>query len=233
MPRSRIESLSDLIFGLALSIGALSLFVTPTAGTTLDPRLVVLQDILAFFYTFVLLVVVWVRYTSVAGFLRTNDPRALRLNLALLFLVAIEPYLFNQVFGAPGIALADPFHQFVSALFALDLGGILAILAGLDHVVLHWPSNPLPAEAAELFRSQRLSQVIGAAFFLVSALPWFGTWEVLGTTARVLLWVVPLVVFGVARRGTAVRRRIARRRKGPTSQPPIVEKTREAPERPT
>src|SRR2546428_2370002 len=126
--KSRIESFSDIVFGLALSIGALSLIGRPVSDAE-----AVTADLVAFGYSFLILTTVWLRYTSVATTLPIERPVALRLNLIMLLLVAIEPYLFNLVFASPGVPTA-PFSQFVSALFGLDLGGLFSILPAVYHL---------------------------------------------------------------------------------------------------
>src|SRR2546425_7180166 len=140
--KSRIESFSDIVFGLALSIGALSLIGRPVSDAE-----AVTADLVAFGYSFLILTTVWLRYTSVATTLPIERPVALRLNLIMLLLVAIEPYLFNLVFASPGVPTA-PFSQFVSALFGLDLGGVFASLAAFFH-------PPPPPGAARVPRGRR------------------------------------------------------------------------------
>lgn len=212
--KSRIEALSDLIFGLALSIGALALFITPVTGTALAKESAVTYDLLAFGYTFALIVTVWARYTSLAESLPVETPGAFRLNVAMLFLVAVEPYFLSLMFGPGGGSVGDPFGQFVTTLFALDLGGLLAILAGLNHVALKLEGARAPPERLQALRTERAAQAVGALFFLASALPWFGGWEVLGTTARVLLWFIPLAIIAGWRRGRWIVRRISKRHAG-------------------
>ncbi len=202
--KPRIESLSDLIFGLALSIGALSLFAAPPSGQATSPELAVVSDVVAFLYTFILLMTVWVRYTTVAALLSMESRRALQLNIFMLFLVALEPYLFNKVSTTAGTLAADPFTQFVTALFALDLGGLLAILAAFDHLALRQGSTRATDAHRQLLRSQRLGQALGSACFLVSALPFVVSVEIAGTNLRILLWIVPIVLMGVWRRGFAL-----------------------------
>lgn len=217
--RRRIESLSDLIFGLALSIGALALFANPTAGPPSDPG-VVIADLLAFFYTFVMLIMIWIRYTGVVEFLSVESPRALRLNIAMLFLVAIEPYLFNQIFGVNHQDWLSAFGLFVTSLFALDFGALLAILAAFSHLALRQTVSNVPDARRRILLSQRTSQTVGAAFFLVSALPPFGTWTVSGTSVRLFLWLVPLFLIGVWRRGPTLKEWFGRVRGGASPEGP-------------
>lgn len=228
VPRPRIESLSDLIFGLALSIGALTLFANPTSAQAADPTLVVLTDLSAFFYTFVMLILVWIRYTALVPYLPVESPRTLRLNITMLFLVAIEPYLFNQIFGVNHPAWTSPLGLFVTSLFALDFGGLLAILAAFDHLALRQTVVKVPDDRRNVFRFQRTSQAVGGAFFLLSAVPWFGTTEVGGTSLRLYLWLVPLFLVGLWRRSAAFSTWIGKRR----GALPETKPTAEEPPRP-
>src|SRR6184192_2868949 len=99
-PRPRIQSLSDLIFGLALSIGALNLIASKPPDT---PAL--LGNIATFGFSFLVLILVWFRYTEIMSVLSVETTRTRALNTIMLFLVAIEPYLFNQLsFGLNTVA---------------------------------------------------------------------------------------------------------------------------------
>ena len=88
MQKYRIEGLSDLVFGLALSIGSLAMINQPINN---------IQDIengiLWFFFGFFIIVSVWVSYTKISSETKVETRMDFRLNLALLMLFAIEPYL--------------------------------------------------------------------------------------------------------------------------------------------
>jgi len=85
----RIESLSDLIFGLALSIGSLELIArTPQTPADLGASVVL------FAFSFVVVVSIWVGYTRIMAVLAGEGGSVFALNLILLFCVALEPYLF-------------------------------------------------------------------------------------------------------------------------------------------
>src|SRR5437867_10946975 len=58
-PRPRIETLADLSFGLSLSIGSIALIANPPKSTG-----EITTHILAFAYTFVVLVTAWMIYTT-------------------------------------------------------------------------------------------------------------------------------------------------------------------------
>src|SRR5260370_10266052 len=95
-PRPRIESLTDLIFGLALGIGAVGL---------LNYRPTTAQDIAlsvgCFFFGFLILITIWLRDTAIMIVLPAETGVTRALNVFLLFLVALEPHLFNPIGIAP------------------------------------------------------------------------------------------------------------------------------------
>ena len=91
-PRPRIETLADLIFGLSLSIGSIALIANPpkSAGE-------ITTHILAFAYTFFVLITAWLIYTTYMSVLPVETRTVTFLNVGLLLLVAIVPYLLNGV----------------------------------------------------------------------------------------------------------------------------------------
>ena len=94
IPRPRIQGLSDLIFGLALSIGALQ-FVGNIPSKPED----LTADLLYFGFSFLILINIWNRYTATTSVMPVETPGMVRLNMLLLFLVAIEPFLFDVMFA--------------------------------------------------------------------------------------------------------------------------------------
>ena len=92
VPRPRIEGLSDLIFGLALSIGAIQL-----VGSAPQSQIQLITALSAFGFSFLILMSFWNRYTTIASAVPIETTIMVRLNTLLLFFVAIEPYLFNPL----------------------------------------------------------------------------------------------------------------------------------------
>jgi len=185
--KSRIESLSDLIFGLALSIGALTLI-----GQSLSDFLQLLLSILYYAFSFFILIRVWYSYTQTMSYLRIETPRALNLNIVLLFLVSIEPFLFNQLLHSNWILV-----QNVSIIYALDLGGLFAIQAFLAGSIL--ADKNRPEQVLSHYRLLRNAEIIAVAIFFASALPFFWTWAIpINSTTiiplRFILWIVPLLL---------------------------------------
>jgi uncharacterized membrane protein len=194
-PKPRIESLSDLIFGLALSIGALSLISKPPANPA-----EIRSDIIGFTISFVILISVWLRYTSIMSVLPMETPATVFLNVALLFLVSIEPYFFDLL--NPGLnptqsQLAN--LEYASVLFALDIAGLMAIMALFTHILTVEEKRLVSQELIGKYKLLRNSFFLAATLFLLSALPQFWTWTIKGTHFRFIFWLVPIGIFWIRR----------------------------------
>jgi uncharacterized membrane protein len=196
LPHSRIEALSDLVFGLALSIGAIVL-VTQTAPTSSRD---VISSLIEFGFSFVVLISVWVRYTKIMGDLPFDTSYTRNLNLLLLFLVSIEPYLFFLLFGSLGrhptiILSAD----FTTAIYALDLAGLFAVLGIMTYLLAQEEKTQHVPELVRNFRFSANAQVLAAFLFLISTDGYL--WKIApdGLPLRYWLWAVALVIASVER----------------------------------
>src|SRR5689334_3845355 len=196
-PRPRIETLADLIFGLSLSIGSIALIANPPNNTG-----EITTHILAFAYTFFVLITAWLIYTTQMSVLPVETRAVTFLNVGLLLLVAIIPYLLN------GVEVVNPtlrpdqvaaIQNYSSTLFALDLGGILIILATFAHVISAEEKKLVAPELVTLFRNGRNRMVILAFLTLVSIAPQFWEWTLFGVPIRLYLWYPPLVSYWVGR----------------------------------
>jgi len=179
-PRPRIETLADLIFGLSLSIGSIALIANPPKSNA-----EITTHILAFAYTF---------------FVETRTVTFL--NVGLLLLVAIVPYLLNGVeVVAPGLTSdqVSMIQNYSSQLFALDLGGILIILATFAHVISLEEKKLVAPELVTLFRNGRNRMAMLALLILISVAPQFWEWTLLGVPIRLYLWYPPLISYWVGR----------------------------------
>lgn len=187
-PRPRIQGLSDLIFGLALSIGSAQLLVSkyPSGGYEILDALVV------FGFSFLILINVWLRYTSITSVVPIETTAMVRLNVLLLFLVAIEPYLFN-IIAKSGLSV-DPGLD-ASAFYALDIGGMNLVIAYFTHVTTMEGKRLIPDDLVKRFRRSRNYILLVGLIFTFSAIPNFATISVFGTSFRVALWIatVPLI----------------------------------------
>ncbi len=196
-PRPRIEVLADLIFGLSLSIGSLALLVNPPIS-----RNEINNHILAFAFTFLILITAWLIYTTYMSVLPMETKAVTFLNVALLLLVAIVPYLLNTVeVSNPSLSAGESsqIRDYSSTLFALDLSGILAILATFAHVLSIEERNLVPPETLKLFRNGRNRMAIIAVLMAISIAPPFWQLTLLGVPARLYMWYVPLISYWVGR----------------------------------
>jgi uncharacterized membrane protein len=191
MPRPRIEGLSDLIFGLALSIGAIELVSNypQTHGQ-------LITALGAFGFSFLILINVWNRYTTIVSLVPVETTAMLRLNMLLLFLVAVEPYLFNLLViqGTAG----SPVGQYVSAYYALDIAGMNFVLAYFTHILTRKEKKLIPGELIHRFKLARDRNVVVATVFLVSAIPVFWAISIIGTPLRVILWILAVPIIWVS-----------------------------------
>jgi uncharacterized membrane protein len=196
-PRPRIETLADLIFGLSLSIGAIALIAeSPTTPGQ------ILSHMAAFAFTFLILITAWLIYTTDMSVLPVETKWVTFLNVALLLLVAMVPYLLNSVelvSSSLNPADASALRDFGSSLFALDLAGILVILAAFAHVISIEEKKLVEPALASLFRNGRNRMAILAVVMLVSVAPVF--WQVVwfGVPLRLYVWYLPLVSYWVGR----------------------------------
>ncbi len=197
-PRPRIEAFSDLIFGLALSIGALTLI--SQQFSTFEALLAALG---LYAFSFLILVSVWRSYSTTTSILPAETETLTSLNIVLLFIVSIEPFLFNQLFARGGSMFYD-----VSILYTIDLATMFFILAFFNHSLADEQKNLVPKEYLRKFRLIRNFDILIAAVFLVSILPFFASTYVFQVAVgnsqyaiplRVLIWIIALAL-GLTRR---------------------------------
>lgn len=117
-------------------------------------------------------------------------PQAINLNVLLLFFVSLEPFLFNELNANFSV-------QYVSMIYALDLGGLFAVEAFLSNCVLTEINRP--NELYCDFRHSRNMQTVAALFFFVSVIPFFWTLQVplsaaAGVPVRFIMWFIPLLL---------------------------------------
>jgi uncharacterized membrane protein len=189
-PRPRIESLADLIFGLSLAIDSIALL--PTAATQpADMN----NRILIFAFAFLFLITAWLIYTTYMSVLPVDTLSVTFLNVALLLLVALIPYLLNNVVLGDNPAIRD----YSSDLFGLDLTGILAILAILAHIHQRRGTGIRRSRGRRSVSDGRNRMAILAVLMAVSVAPPFWQWAIAGVPTRILLWTVPLISYWVGR----------------------------------
>ncbi len=184
-PRPRIEAFSDLIFGLALSIGSLTLI--SQQFTTFEALMASLG---LYGFSFLILVSVWRSYSTVTSILPAETETLTNLNIALLFLVSIEPFLFNQLFAENG----SMFYG-VSIVYTIDLAAMFLILAFFNNSLADEEKNRVPKEHLKIYKYARNFDLLIAAVFLISILPFFASVYVLQVTVGGARFAIPLRVF--------------------------------------
>jgi hypothetical protein len=125
-------------------------------------------ETMLFGFGFLIIVMTWLGYSRTMAVLPTETPYALLANLVLLFIVAIEPYLFcvlTSVNNDNGLADA------ASVVYALDVGGMFLMQAALARMVVNGEKTRLhgklplhPVVLARFRRVVRLDVVIGLVF---------------------------------------------------------------------
>ncbi len=122
------------------------------------------------------------------------------INIALLFLVSIEPYLYNLMIGSSN---APPPGQLylgtTTSLFAVDMGLMMLILAYLSSQLAVEEKKLVPKELFRTYRFQAYASVATAALFFVSILPVFWSFTVFSIQTRFLLWSGIAIVLNARR----------------------------------
>lgn len=180
-----MESLSDLVFGLALSIGSLELL----AKTPKTP-----QDLAAsvglFAFSFLIVIAIWLGYSRIMAVMHQAIGGTLSLNLILLFCVVLEPYLFFVLQSSGDFT----FLGWASFGYALDVGAMFLILAGLIRIILKKTDRKelkLHHSLLERFRRVMYTYIFMGGSYLVSALPFFWV-DTPGGPLRFFFWYSPL-----------------------------------------
>ena len=187
-PRPRLETLSDLIYGLSLSIGAISLVITNNQSSTTND---INRNILEFLFVFLILITSWIIYTSDMSVLPIETRFVTFLNIVLLVLVSIFPYLFDQAvstFNVNGV------QDYASMLFTGDYAATLLVMAVFAHIIAKEEEHLVDGEIMVRFRRarNRLS-VLTVVVLLSIAVPW--DWLLIGIHVRLFIWILPIASF--------------------------------------
>jgi hypothetical protein len=191
--RPRIESLSDIIFGLALAISTIPLISRLPAKP-----LGIFIDISEFGFGFLILISVWLSYTNIMSVLPMEDSTTVTLNLVLLFLVSIEPYLFylNITFD---LLTHEIFLNYASIMYALDMTGLMLILALFTHQLTTEERGLVPKDSLAKYTRVRNTLFVSAALFAITMLPVFWSIKLLDQPIRFYFWFIPLILSSVRR----------------------------------
>jgi uncharacterized membrane protein len=196
-PRPRIETLADLIFGVSLGIGSLVLIgKSPASSGEINGH------IAAFGFTFLILITAWIIYTTDMSVLPVETRAVTFLNVVLLLLVALVPYLLNGVElvnTSLSASESSAIRNYFSTLFAADLAGILFILATFAHVISKEEKRLVAPEFARLFRNGRNRMFVLGIIMAVTVLPVFWQLNWFGIPLRIYAWYLPLISYWVGR----------------------------------
>ena len=182
---------AKFIFGLAVAIGTLSLITrVPVKPFGM------LIDIAEFGFSFLILISVWLGYWNITSALPLEDGTTVILNVALLFLVAIEPYLFylNITFD---LLAHELLLNYASMLYALDMTGLMVILALFTHQLAREERGLVPKESLARYKRVRNTLFISAALFMITILPIFWTYKLWDLPMRFYFWFIPLILSSV------------------------------------
>ncbi len=175
-----------------MSIGAISLVITVGQSSSASD---INRNILEFLFVFLILITSWIIYTSDMSVLPIETRLVTALNVFLLILVALTPYLFDQVvstFNSSGV------QQYASILFTVDYAGTLLIMAVFAHIIAQEEEHLVDGEIMIRFRRVRNRLGFLTVIVLLSlAAPW--DWLLLGVQIRLLIWFIPIISFWVNR----------------------------------
>ena len=184
MEKKRIEDLSNLVFGLALTLGAISLIKPET-----DDLVSLFNTIIQFGLSFAVIIWIWWLYNSLINERDLARKGMAQLNMLLLFLVVIEPFL---------LSVSEPYSSGKIA-YSLDLGLTLLIFALFYNAAISEDISPPKDAHRQLMRFNRNLTVVCAAIFFVSLIP-----QLLlgadGADIQSLMWLSALFIGAGARR---------------------------------
>jgi hypothetical protein len=115
----------------------------------------------------------------------------------LLFLVALEPFLFNVLAAQP--LSSSPLGPTISSYYALEIVGMNLILAYFSYVLTRQEKNLILDELVQSFKVGRNLIFVAGLIFIVSAIPIFWTISIGGLPIRLAMWMVSIPLIWIAR----------------------------------
>ena len=191
--RLKPDSFSDIIFGLALSIGSLILVQHQALAWQSF-----VENILLFGFSFAVIAMVWLSFSETMRYLSTEISSVVLLNLMLFFCVVLEPYLFYTLETSQGQLLIV-----TSDAFALDMGLMFFVVGTLALIVEKEAKRYHPnyhSDDLTILQQMVYPRYILAALFLLSVDPFLWVSTPLAAPLnhlRVVLWISSLAVFFV------------------------------------
>ncbi len=179
---------AKMLFGLAIGISAIPLLLhRPEA-----PFGIVI-DVTEFGFSFLILISVWLVYWNIMSVLPLEDRTVVALNVGLLFLVSIEPYLFylNITFD---LVKDEALLYASSVLYALDMTGLMLILALFAQELTREERSLVPKKSLAQYERLRDVFLVSAVLFAITILPAFWVIKLLGQPMRFYFWSIPLII---------------------------------------
>jgi uncharacterized membrane protein len=189
--RPRIESLSDMVFGLALSLGAIALVANPPSNAT-----TLYTDLATFGFGFLVLIAVWLAYTRLMTASAREGVGTVHLNVALLFVVSIEPFLLNVLVRAGS---SSAFFEAVSQAYAIDVGVMVALLGLFAWALANAGTPSVTPPIRGYYRREARNRWLAGGLFFISAAPPFGLTSASGLPIRVWIWILAIAIVWATR----------------------------------
>ena len=113
------------------------------------------------------------------------------LNIVLLVLVSIFPYLFDQ---AVSTFNESSVQDYASMLFTGDYAATLLVMAVFAHIIAQEEEHLVDGEVMIRFRRGR-NRLSGLTLIVLlsMAVPW--DWLLLGIHVRLFIWIIPIASF--------------------------------------
>ena len=154
-------------------------------------------DISEFGFGFLILMSVWIGYTNTMSVIPVENNTVITLNLLLLFLVSVEPYLFylNITYD---LASHELFLNLASILYALDMTGLMIMLGLFTHQLALEEKGLVPKDSITRYKRVRYVLFLSAVLFTITILPVFWSVRLYGQPIRFFFWFIPLFLsFGI------------------------------------
>jgi uncharacterized membrane protein len=175
-----------MVFGVALSIGALTLINNISSSATAGS---IIGSIVLFGFSFLILMSLWFRYTKVLELMNIETRIEVNLNILVLFLVAIEPYLFYLLNTNTAGLL-----NLTSSLYALDIAALLLVLYTFYRIGIKSKKDS-KSGIKDYYKPTSEALLIGGVLFGISAFPFFWNINILGVLQlRFAIWIVAFVL---------------------------------------
>jgi len=180
---NRLEAVSDVVFGFALTLLVVSLQVPRTYADLIE----VMRGFPAFALTFALLMVVWVRHYYFFRYYGLDDPVTIVLNTMLLFVVLFYVYPLKFTFNIWLAPLTGSRIDPSTTMASSDSRGLMVIFGSAFAAVYL-------VFGAMLWHASRMRDPLGLSAFEVARTEWSLAAQLLNAGVGLLSIVVALLL---------------------------------------